>query len=157
MPRVPPHGTEECRRRGLRRHGAPGLGLVPAEQQAAQRGIRPQRSGVQQVVQRVRGFARNVRVGASGAAGRRGIRPGFLRIFKDKTTKGKNTSAKTSIHLRRRHGCSLVAFDVLIESRFQLCPAGISWHGSDGGMAESTTCQHSTAARARLTEVQRHP
>ena len=59
----------------------------------------------------------------------------------DKTTKDKNTSAKTSIHLRRRHVCSLVAFDVLIESRFQLCPAEIieSCHGSDGGMAELQT------------------
>ena len=42
---------------------------------------------------------------------------------------------KTSIHLRRRHGCSLVALDMFVEIRFQLCPAGIieSWHGSNRG------------------------
>ena len=53
VPRVAPHGTEECRRRGLRRQTGPGRGrLVP-----------------QQVVQRGRGSPRNVRVGASGGSG----------------------------------------------------------------------------------------
>ena len=144
VPRVPPHGAEECRRRGLRRHGAPG-------------------ATDQQVPQRDRGSQRIRRVGALGAAGRLGIPPVFSiedesrrsvlrKIFKDKTTRNKTTSRKTSIHLRRRHGCSLVAFDVLIESRLESCPAGSieSCHGSNGGLEESTACQHSTAARAKI-------
>ena len=61
-PRVPPHGTEECRRHGLRRQTAPGA----------------QVRAVQQVPQRVRGSVRILRVGASGAAGRRGTRPCFF-------------------------------------------------------------------------------
>ena len=64
-------------------------------------------------------------------------------IFSSSKTKPEKikTSTKTSIHLRRRHACSLVAFDVLIESRFQLCPAGsieIDCHGSDGGIEWQT-------------------
>ena len=38
--------------------------------------------------------------------------------------KNKKKHRKTSTHLRRRHGCSLVASDVIIESRFQRSPAG---------------------------------
>ena len=43
--------------------------------------------------------------------------------------KENNINKSTSIHLRRRHGCSLVAFDMLIESRLQRSPAGLieSW------------------------------
>ena len=52
----------------------------------------------------------------------------------------KNIEKKTSIHLRRRHGCSLVALDMFVESRFERCPAGmiVSQHGSNGGIEWQT-------------------
>ena len=158
--RVPPQGSQQRVRRGLRRQTR-------------------QRRALQQAAQRVRGLVCNLRVLASalwkGRFRKHSITDRCLQPYNSKHLK-REIIKKSALPQRAGLNktwiqfatptcdCSLVAFNVMIEITFQRCPARFieTWHGSDrwgNGRSNGlvSTQQLAQAKRQRLTEVQLHP
>ena len=121
--RVPPQGAQQRVRHGLRRQTRQSRAFRPS------RAFR-QSQALQQPVQRARGSPRSLRVWASRAFSffaSLGIR------FDSKDQTFRKNVATPTYH------CSLVALNMLVESRFECCPAGPIEMYCHGGISKQQT------------------